>query len=252
MRRTLAVLLAITAAVVALLALSSAAAIASSSDGSPSAVIARHSAKHHKAKAHRHKRHRRKHHRRKRRRHKHHHHRRHAKRASSARRSAGPASLDCADTDLIPTSEDLVEVRSATVCLVNRERVAHGLQPLTVNGRLNRAAQGHSEDMVAEDYFSHYGPSGDSPASRMRAAGYIYSANIGYEIGENIAWGTLGLSTPKSIVEAWMHSPGHRANILDPHFRETGMGIVAALPRSDGNGQPGAMYTQDFGVIITG
>jgi uncharacterized protein YkwD len=250
MRRTLVALLAITAALAALLALGSAAAIATSS-GANSGVMLAHTAKHHKAKTHHRGRHHHRRHRRRRHRHKH-HRRHHAKRASTARRSASPASLDCSYTNLIPTSEDLAQIRSATVCLVNRERVTHGLQPLSVNGKLNRAAQGHSEDMVAEDYFSHYGPSGDSPASRMRAAGYIYSSNIGYEVGENIAWGTLGLSTPQSIVDAWMRSPGHRANILDPHYRETGMGVVAALPRSDGAGQPGAMYTQDFGVIITG
>lgn len=170
----------------------------------------------------------------------------------NARHGATRASFQCAGADLIPDEEDLAEVRSATICLVNRERVLHGERPLTVNGKLTRAAQGHSEDMIAQDYFSHYGPAGDTPASRMRAAGYIYSSNIGYEVGENIAWGTMSLATPKSIVEAWMHSPGHRENILDAHYRETGMGILAAVPRSDSGGQPGAIYTQDFGVLIAG
>lgn len=170
----------------------------------------------------------------------------------NARHGATRASFQCAGANLIPDQEDLAEVRSATICLVNRERVLHGERPLTVNGKLSRAAQGHSEDMIAQDYFSHYGPAGDTPASRMRAAGYIYSSNIGYEVGENIAWGTMTLATPKSIVEAWMHSPGHRENILDARYRETGMGIVAAVPRSDSSGQPGAIYTQDFGVLIAG
>jgi uncharacterized protein YkwD len=80
----------------------------------------------------------------------------------------------------------------------------------------------------------------------------VYSSRIGYVIGENIAWGTLGLATPKAIVEAWMASPGHRANILDASYRDTGIGVVAAVPDSMGEGQDGAIYTQDFGVIITG
>lgn len=106
--------------------------------------------------------------------------------------------------------------------------------------------------MVDQDYFSHYGPSGDTPASRMRASGYLYSNDIGYEVAENIAWGTLSLATPNAIVEAWMHSQGHRENILDPHYRDTGIGVVAAVPHSLAGGEPGAIYTQDFGVIMTG
>lgn len=212
------------------------------------ALTAQRHSDHGKRRRHHHRRHHRL-------RHRHHrkHHRRHAhRRASVSRRGATRASFTCANADLIPDSENLAAVRSATLCLVNRERVLDGERPLQDNGKLMRAAQGHSEDMIAQDYFSHYGPSGDTPGSRMRAAGYIPSPNVGYEIGENIAWGTLGLATPKAIVEAWMHSQGHRENILDPHYRDTGMGVVAAVPRSLGSGQPGAIYTQDFGVIIAG
>lgn len=250
MRRVLQAQIAICAAIAAMVAIGGAAVLASASTADPYAVTAAHAGKRHRADKRHHRRH--SHHRR----HRHHRHHRHhnskAKRANAARHSANRASFDCTNAELTPTSDDLAAIRNATICLVNRERAAHGIAPLSVNGKLNRAAQGHSEDMVAQDYFSHYGPSGDTPTSRLRAAGYIYSSNIGYEVGENIAWGTLSLSTPKAIVEAWMHSPGHRENILDPHYRETGMGVVAALPRSDGDGQSGAMYTQDFGVIITG
>ena len=86
----------------------------------------------------------------------------------------------------------------------------------------------------------------------MEDAGYIYSQEIGYEVGENIAWGTLWLATPESIVESWMNSPEHRANILDAHYLDTGMGVVPEAPPSRAEGQAGAIYTQDFGVIITG
>jgi uncharacterized protein YkwD len=86
----------------------------------------------------------------------------------------------------------------------------------------------------------------------MRAAGYLSSSVRGYEIGENIAWGTLWLATPRSIVAAWMASPGHRANILDGHFRDTGIGISPHPLDSLARGQSGAMYTQDFGVTISG
>jgi uncharacterized protein YkwD len=134
---------------------------------------------------------------------------------------------------------------------VNRERSAHGERPLSLNGHLQQAAQSHTESMVAGNYFEHIGPGGQTPLDRMRAAGYIYSSRIGYELGENIAWGSAQLGTPRAIVAAWMASPGHRANILDARFRDTGVGVSAQLPARAGRGVLGGIYTQDFGVIIT-
>lgn len=242
MRRTFRVPIAILAFAAAMLAIGATVATAGQVQGAPHATAARHAQTRRGARK-RHHRHHRKHHG---------HHAGKSSRAGASQRSATRASLQCEEADLIPTEEDLAQIRSATICLVNRERVAHDERPLTVNGKLNRAAQGHSEEMIAQDYFSHYSPSGETPSSRIKAAGYIYSSNIGYEIGENIAWGTLYMATPKAIVEAWMASPGHRENILDARYRETGMGVVAAVPPSDGHGQPGATYTQDFGVLIAG
>jgi uncharacterized protein YkwD len=156
----------------------------------------------------------------------------------------------CAGATLTPTPNDVERVRSATLCLVNRERALHGEDALQANAHLEQAAQAHSESMASSDYFDHVGPSGDTPLSRMRAAGYIYSSKIGFEVGENIGWGTLWESTPRAIVAAWMASPGHRANILDAHYRDTAIGVAAHPPSSFAHGQPGGMYTQDFGVII--
>jgi uncharacterized protein YkwD len=154
------------------------------------------------------------------------------------------------DADMTPTDGDLASIRAATMCLVNRERAAHGERPLGVNTNLQASAQGHTSEMVSGDYFAHVGPRGDTPASRMRATGYLYSSRIGYEVGENLAWGTLWLATPRAIVAAWMASPEHRANILDAHYRETGIGVLAHPVASLSGGQAGAIYTQDFGVII--
>jgi uncharacterized protein YkwD len=84
----------------------------------------------------------------------------------------------------------------------------------------------------------------------MRASGYIFSSRIGYAVGENIAWATLWMATPKAIVAGWMASPGHRANILDATFRETGIGVSPHPLASLAHGQAGAIYTQDFGRII--
>ena len=84
----------------------------------------------------------------------------------------------------------------------------------------------------------------------MRSSGYISNPQGGYVVGENIAWGTLWLATPRSIVNAWMASPAHRANILDGAFRETGVGVEPRPPASLAEGQAGALYTQDFGALV--
>jgi len=159
---------------------------------------------------------------------------------------------NCADADLIPNEEDLARVRTATLCLINRERIDDGEEPLTLDAHLEQAAQGHSDEMVAAGYFEHVGPRGDGPVDRMRAAGYINDATAGYEVGEDIACSTLSLATPRSIVEGWMASPTHRANILHPGFRSTGVGVSPHAPASFAEGQAGATYTQDFGAILTG
>jgi uncharacterized protein YkwD len=175
----------------------------------------------------------------------------HAKRHRSS--NGKPANADtCPGADLWPTQGNLETVRSATLCLVNQERTSRDEAALQPNAHLQQSAQAHTESMVDGDYFEHDSPQGDTPLSRMTACGYIYSSQVGYEIGENIGWGTLGLSTPRAIVAAWMASPGHRANILDAHFRDTAIGVSPHVPSSLSQGQAGGIYTQDFGVIITG
>ncbi len=156
----------------------------------------------------------------------------------------------CENTELTPEPDNVAEIEAATLCLVNQERARNDELPLAPNAQLQQAAQGHSEEMVADDYFAHVSPSGLTPVGRIQATGYIPNSQVGYTIGENIAWGTLQLSTPSSIVAAWIASPEHLANILYAPYRDTGVGVVAAVPASLGEGQPGAMYSQEFGVIV--
>jgi uncharacterized protein YkwD len=165
-------------------------------------------------------------------------------------RLAGPTGI-CQDTELRPSDENLERVRAATLCLVNRERAAHGEGALQANTALRQSAQGHTDSMVAANYFEHDGPGGLTPLQRIRDAGYIYSPRVGYAVGENIGWGSAQLGTPKAVVAAWMASPGHRANILDPRYKDTAIGVSGQLPASLAHGQRGGIYTQDFGVIIT-
>jgi uncharacterized protein YkwD len=137
-------------------------------------------------------------------------------------------------------------LRMATRCLLNKKRREHGLRALRGNRRLHRAADRHGTDMARHDYFSHTSRSGASFLDRIRRVGYLRRARS-WSVGENIAWGTGGLSSPSSIVRAWMHSPGHRTNILNPRFHEIGVGISFGAPvRSSTN--PAATYTTDFGT----
>jgi uncharacterized protein YkwD len=176
--------------------------------------------------------------------------RRHHRRATHRHSVPRHSSAACANVTLIPSDSNLALIRASTLCLVNRERTSRGERALKADGDLEQAAQAHSQDMAAGDYFEHDGRGGSTPLSRMRAAGYIFSSRLGYAIGENIAWATLWLATPKAIVAGWMASPGHRANILDATFRDTGVGVSPHPLASLAHGQSGGIYTQDFGRII--
>ncbi|NED11899.1 CAP domain-containing protein, partial [Streptomyces sp. SID9124] len=120
------------------------------------------------------------------------------------------------------------------LALVNTERAKEGCGPVTGNDQLTTAAQRHSEDMAAKDYFSHTSQDGSGPGERITAAGYRWST-----YGENIA---KGQRTPADVMNSWMNSPGHRANILNCSFKELGVGI------QDSPG--GIVWTQDFGAAM--
>ena len=101
------------------------------------------------------------------------------------------------------------------VQLTNEIRVQHGLAPLQINAALTRSAQWMAQDMVQHDYLRHTDFTGREINPRLPEFGYD-----GYqEIGENIAGGQV---TPEEVVADWMRSPGHRANLLNPAFREIG------------------------------
>jgi uncharacterized protein YkwD len=130
----------------------------------------------------------------------------------------------------------------ATLCVLNAERAKHHLRPLRLNRKLAAAARGHSGAMASRHFFSHDSLNGASFLDRIRRAGYLRGARS-WAVGENIAWGSGRLSTPRAIGRAWMNSPGHRANILSRSFRAIGIGIAAGAPTGGG----GATYTTDFG-----
>ncbi len=162
---------------------------------------------------------------------------------------ASVLSTPCQNTELMPEAGNIEQVEQATLCLVNQERARNDELPLQPNAKLAQAAEGHCQEMVNQDYFAHIAPDGETPLQRIEATGYIPNLHVGYTLGENIAWGTLSLATPSSIVAAWIGSPEHLANILNSAYRETAVGVVAAAPASLAEGQPGAIYAQELGVI---
>jgi uncharacterized protein YkwD len=160
---------------------------------------------------------------------------------------AAATAAPCPGADQLPRPASLREARVATLCLLNEVRVHHGLRPLHESPRLRRAAERYSRSMVAHSFFDHVSPGGSTLMSRVRATSYL-RPNSAWMLGENIAWGTGRLATPAQTVDAWMHSAGHRRNILTPRFREIGIGIVVGAPvRAVAAGQAAATYTTDFG-----
>ena len=123
--------------------------------------------------------------------------------------------------------------------LTNKERAKYGLQPVKLNLVLNEVALHHSQDMAMQDFFDHIALDGSEPWDRMTRAGYQYSV-----AAENIAAGFL---TPEKVVEAWMESPGHRANILAPDVEEIGVGYYY-LPSDRGSVNYKHYWTQVFGT----
>jgi uncharacterized protein YkwD len=155
------------------------------------------------------------------------------------------AMAGCAGATVEPTRANLRMIRQATLCLINRERTSRRLHPLRSNARLRVAAVRHSRDMISRAYFEHRSPGGRDVSDRLARTGYL-SARFSWSVGENLAWGTGWRATPRNVVESWMQSSGHRRNILDPHFREIGLGVVVGVPAAGGISR-GATYTTTFG-----
>lgn len=133
------------------------------------------------------------------------------------------------------------ELINQVIKLTNIERANAGLQPLKPNSQLADAAQDHSEDMAKDDFFSHTGVDGSNVASRVQDSGYQYST-----VGENIA---AGQKTAAEVVEGWMNSPGHRANILNANYTEIGIGYEY-LENDTGSVNYNRYWTQVFGTAL--
>jgi uncharacterized protein YkwD len=123
--------------------------------------------------------------------------------------------------------------------LINQQRAFYNLRPLTIDTDLTKAATLKSKDMINRDYFEHYAY-GLSPWDFMKNSGYNY-----LYAGENLA---MGFETSEGVVRAWINSPAHRANLLNPDYDEMGLGVVkGAYTDNTGKTEDTVMITNMFG-----
>ena len=165
--------------------------------------------------------------------------------AAPAGAHASAQTAACPGADDVPTAATIAQASQATLCLLNDERAAAGLHPVTETPALTQPSAAYSAQMVAQDFFAHVAPDGATLVDRLTAARYI-APDGDWTVGENIAWGQAQLATPRNIMIAWMNSPGHRHNILTGEFDEIGIGIALGTP---GDPSWGATYTTDFGAV---
>lgn len=126
------------------------------------------------------------------------------------------------------TNNSLHAFEQEVVELTNAERAKHGLSALQIDETLSKVAREKSRDMAANGYFSHQSPTYGSPFDMMKQYGVDYRT-----AGENIA---KGQTTPEQVVNGWMNSEGHRANILNGNYTHIGVGYV----------EQGNHWTQQF------
>jgi uncharacterized protein YkwD len=151
----------------------------------------------------------------------------------------------CPNTDhqVNGLSQDAME--GSIACLVNEQRTAYGIGPVQLNDDLRRAALSHSSEMVSQGYFEHTSPAGVTFVNRIEDTGYTRGVHS-WVVGENLVWGNGPLSTPQTLVTAWMNSPPHRENLLRARFREIGIAAVVGTPISSSD-TTGVTVSSEYG-----
>jgi uncharacterized protein YkwD len=144
--------------------------------------------------------------------------------------------------DSQPRQLTMKHARNAIICLINKERNSRGRGDLHRDDRLQEAARKHSSRMADKGCFSHQCRGERSLSGRLESVGYLVSGLTRWAYGENVGWGEGSRGTPKQIVNVWMNSSGHRANILSGSFKDIGAGF-------DHDGARG-YYTADFGLRV--
>jgi uncharacterized protein YkwD len=168
-----------------------------------------------------------------------------ANRKTNALKHGVAAGDACNNGGLTPSDDDIAQLNDAILCLVNAERADNGLPALNHASQLDQSSQGMCQRMVTEHFFSHETPDGKTVVDRVEPTGYIPNSGD-WVVGENLAWGSGALSTPQAIVNGWMNSPGHRANILAPDYKDIGLAACMGSPTTTNSG--GTVYVNNFGA----
>jgi uncharacterized protein YkwD len=169
-----------------------------------------------------------------------------ANRKPGANKKGGVGAGDsCNDRAIEPSDGNISQLNAAILCLVNGERADQGLAALTHVPALDQSSEGMCSRMVSEHFFSHETPDGKTVVDRVEPTGYIPKSGD-WVVGENLAWGSGALSTPQAIVNGWMNSPGHRANILAPDYKDVGLAACMGSPQDASKG--GTVYVNNFGA----
>jgi uncharacterized protein YkwD len=159
-------------------------------------------------------------------------------RAAQTPTTAGAA---CRNADRHPTRRNRRKIEKATVCVLNYVRRQHGMTPFRKNRKLRRAGVLHNRYMLRGRFFAHQGPGEPPLAERLRRVRYRGGA------GENLGTGAgVPYATARGMVDGWMNSPVHRANILERAYRTVGVAVAASKPYDPA--VPGATYTAEFGT----
>lgn len=124
------------------------------------------------------------------------------------------------DNDADEQDDTFSAYATAVLKLINEERAAYGLKELTLSSSLCEVAQAKAQDMKSNNYFDHTSPTYGTPFQMMQSFGITYNS-----AGENIA---MGYTSPEAVVNAWMQSAGHRANILSISYTQMGIGYVSS------------------------
>jgi uncharacterized protein YkwD len=161
--------------------------------------------------------------------------------ASAADTIAGPdITSKCKNASMLPSKKKAKLVTKALLCVMNEQRKLAKLKPLKLSKKLGKAAVAHTKAMISGKFFAHQGPKEKALAARLKKAKYRGAA------GENIGAGAGAFASPVQMVNGWMHSSLHKANLLSRQWKTVGIGFVAGFPLSAT--QPSATFTTDFGV----
>jgi len=159
--------------------------------------------------------------------------------------AAPAAASSCVGAETEAEALSHPDLEATVTCLINEERAKVGVRPVRGSASLRQAALGHTQAMVRDGFFEHTSPSGRTFIDRISNTGYMRGARR-WLVGENLVWGSGSQSSPQAMVERWMGSPAHRANLLRGRFRELGVAAVRGTP-FNANDDTGVTVSSEYG-----